>query len=185
MAVVVCEVWGPSGRAWGGRGTHCTPRDVHCTRCASHLIQLLLPPADLIRAPRIRTSLPPSVQGDLSASALEAGLVNDHIRVLFGEVWRLITGAFYCNSPWPLFAALAGLATVGVEVEATFGCVPQKRPPPSVLAAPCSLRPGAGALRMHACMLFKGLVHSGAPAVDSPSVRSLGACSPRAASMYA
>ncbi len=62
-------------------------------------------------------------QGDLAASVLVDGLVNDHLAVAGGQVPRLATSGFVCGSPLELFMVLATLLTVGAELEALLGWV--------------------------------------------------------------
>ncbi|KXZ42263.1 hypothetical protein GPECTOR_172g200 [Gonium pectorale] len=62
-----------------------------------------------------------ATEGDLAASDLVDGLVNDHLAVASGSVPRLATYGFVCEGPLTLFMQLATLATVGAEAEALLG----------------------------------------------------------------
>ncbi|GLC35035.1 hypothetical protein PLESTF_000837300 [Pleodorina starrii] len=62
-----------------------------------------------------------ATDGDLAASTLVDGLVNDHLAVASGQIPRLATAGFVCDGPLELFLVLATLATVGAEAEALLG----------------------------------------------------------------
>ncbi|GIL60180.1 hypothetical protein Vafri_14810 [Volvox africanus] len=62
-----------------------------------------------------------ATDGDLAASILVDGLVNDHLAVASGQVPRLATAGFVCEGPLELFLQLATLLTVGAEAEALLG----------------------------------------------------------------
>ncbi|GFR45020.1 hypothetical protein Agub_g6331, partial [Astrephomene gubernaculifera] len=62
-----------------------------------------------------------ATEGDIAASHLVDGLVNDHLAVASGQVPRLATAGFVCGSPLELFMQLATLLTVGAETEALLG----------------------------------------------------------------
>ncbi|KAG2432094.1 hypothetical protein HXX76_009021 [Chlamydomonas incerta] len=62
-----------------------------------------------------------ATDGYLAASVLQDGLVNDHLAVATGQVPRLATAGFVCDSPLELFMQLATLLTVGAEAEALLG----------------------------------------------------------------
>ncbi|KAG2439031.1 hypothetical protein HYH02_006559 [Chlamydomonas schloesseri] len=62
-----------------------------------------------------------ATDGYLAVSVLRDGLVNDHLAVAAGQVPRLATAGFVCDSPLELFMQLATLLTVGAEAEALLG----------------------------------------------------------------